>query len=45
MMMMMISTFLIRQLRPRMTMNIVNLDPKIQIPLLVILLGHESWIV
>jgi hypothetical protein len=42
MMMMMIPTFLIRQLRPRMTMTIVNLDPKIQILLVIILLGHES---
>jgi hypothetical protein len=42
MMMMMIPTFLIKQLRPRMTMTTVNLDPKIQIPLLIVLLGHES---
>jgi hypothetical protein len=43
MMMMTITlNFLMRQLRPQMTMSIMNLDPKIQFLQFVILQGHKS---
>jgi hypothetical protein len=42
MMMMMTLTFLMGQLRPKMVMTTMSLDPNIQILQVVIILGHES---